>query len=172
MKLIQKIPLCLHDQNDCQMWSSNNNGEFLVKSAYWMCRNTSPPSNQDATRGLIWKSKIHDRLKMYLWRVAVDYLPTKTTLARFTNNRDIICPLCNANEETCLHLFVYCLCAQSVWFNCQWGLKLENLGINSLSQLIGAFLNPPWKLILMVTRGMIYSYLELLFVIPFGKPEI
>lgn len=97
-----------------------------------------------ATRGLIWKSKIHDRLKMHLWRVAANWLPTKTTLARFTNNGDIICLLYKADEETCLHLFVYCLCAWSVWFSCQWGLKSENLGINSPSNSLGHSLTLHW----------------------------
>ena len=89
-------------------------GEFSVKSTYWMCKNSNPPSNKAAIQGLVWKLKIHDRLKMHLWRVAADCLPTKTTLARFTNNDDTICMLCKTDEEICLHLFVYCPCVQAV----------------------------------------------------------
>jgi len=33
---------------------------------------------------------------------------------------------------------------RAVWFNSQWGLRLENLNLNSPSHLIGVFLNPPF----------------------------
>ena len=73
-QLIQKIPLSWLAPKDCWIWISNNSGEFSVKSAYWLSRNSSPPINQDAIRGLIWKSKIHERLKMHLWRRQITYL--------------------------------------------------------------------------------------------------
>ena len=56
-QLIQKIPLSRLAPKDCWIWISNNLGEFSIKSAYWLSRNISPPTNQDAIRGLIWKSK-------------------------------------------------------------------------------------------------------------------
>ena len=142
-QLIQKIPLSWLAPKDCWIWSSNNSGEFSVKFAYWLSRNISPPTNQDAIHGLIWKSKIHERLKMHLWRIAANCLPTKACLARFWDLDDILCPLCKDAEESSLHLFISYPFTRAVWFNSQWGLRLENLNLNSPSHLIGVFLNPP-----------------------------
>ena len=115
-QLIQKIPLSRLTPKDCWIWISNNSGEFSVKSAYWLSRNSSPPINQDAIRGLIWKSKIHERLKMHLWHIAANCLPNKDVLARFRDLDDVICPLCKDAEESSLHLFTFCLFTRAVWF--------------------------------------------------------
>ncbi|KAF3973883.1 hypothetical protein CMV_002734 [Castanea mollissima] len=170
-QLIQKIPLSLLAPKDCWIWISNSSGEFSVKSAYWLSRNISPPTNQDAIRGLIWKSKIHERIKMHLWCIAANCLPTKACLARFCDLDDVICPLCKDDEESSLHLFISCPFARAVRFNSQWGLRLENLNLNSPSHLIGVFLNPPAKAILKELRGENSYCLGLLFVKPFGELE-
>ena len=79
---------------------------------------------------------------MHLWRIAANCLPTKACLARFCDLDDVICPLCKDAEESSLHHFISCLFTRAVWFNSQWGLRLENLNLNSPSHLIGVFLNP------------------------------
>ena len=79
---------------------------------------------------------------MPLWRIAANCLPTKACLARFCDLDDVICPICKDAEESSLHHFISCLFTRAVWFNSQWGLRLENLNLNSPSHLIGVFLNP------------------------------
>jgi hypothetical protein len=69
----------------------------IVKEAYDI------PINQSL--GRIWKTRIHDRLKMHLWRLAVDLLPTKDTLTRFVSSLDPICVLCDQECEDAVHLF-------------------------------------------------------------------
>ena len=80
---------------------------------------------------------------MHLWRIAANCLPTKDCLARFYDLDDVLCPLCKDAEESSLHLFISCLFTRVVWFKSQWGIRLENLNLNSPSHLIGVFLNPP-----------------------------
>ena len=116
-QLIQKIPLSRIAPKDCWIWISDKFGEFLVKSAYWLGRNISHPTNQDAIHGLIWKSKIHERLKMHLWRISANCLPTKACLARFCELDDVLCPLCKDAKESGLHLFISCTFTRVVWFN-------------------------------------------------------
>ena len=80
---------------------------------------------------------------MHLWRIAANCLPTKDCLARFYDLDDVLCPLCKDAEESSLHLFISCPFTRAVWFKSQWGLRLENLNLNSPSHLFGVFLNPP-----------------------------
>ena len=80
---------------------------------------------------------------MHLWRIAANCLPTKDCLAKFCDLDDVLCPLCKDAEESSLHLFISCPFTRAAWFNSQWGLRLENLNLNSPSHLIGVFLNPP-----------------------------
>ena len=80
---------------------------------------------------------------MHLWRIAANCLPTKDYLARFYDLDDVLCPLCKDAEESSLHLFISCPFTRAVWFKSQWGLRLENLNLNSPSHLFGVFLNPP-----------------------------
>ncbi|XP_065629740.1 uncharacterized protein LOC136067578 [Quercus suber] len=75
--LILKIPIPINQFEDSWSWMVTNSGSFSAKSAYWLYRAASSPSNIDATRGQIWKSKLHERLKMHLWRIAANVLPSK-----------------------------------------------------------------------------------------------
>lgn len=125
------------------IWTANSNGQISVKSAYWLGRRENPPTSQDVSRGEIWKTKIHERLKMHLWRIAANYLPTKSLLARYINIGDTTCSLCGMEEEICLHLFVMCPLTKAIWFNSHWGFKFDGLGLSSSSQFIQTLISPP-----------------------------
>ena len=108
---------------------------------------------------------------MHLWRIVTNYLPTKDCLARFCDLDDVLCPLCKDAEESSLHLFISCPFTRAVWFNSQWGLRLENLNLNSPSHLIGVFHNPSTEAnIVGVKRGEFLLFGPL-SVKPFGGLE-
>lgn len=106
-----------------------------------------------------------------MWLIVANCLPTKACLARLCDLDDILFPLCKDYKESSFHLFISCPFMRFVWFNSQWGLKLENLNLSSPSHLIGVFLNPPSQPILRETRGVNSYYLGLCFVKPFGELE-
>ena len=91
-------------------------GKFSVKLAYWLNRYSSPSQHQDRVRRLIWKSRIYERLKMLLWRIAIDCLPTRSKIGKFVDLSEIYCPLCSCNDESALHLFSNCSMARGLWF--------------------------------------------------------
>ena len=68
-------------------YGQSNFGKFSVKSDYSLSRNFSPPP-QDRIRGEIRRTIIHDRHKMFLWRLAANCLPTKENISRFVNSLD------------------------------------------------------------------------------------
>uniref|UniRef100_A0A2N9IIA7 Reverse transcriptase zinc-binding domain-containing protein n=1 Tax=Fagus sylvatica TaxID=28930 RepID=A0A2N9IIA7_FAGSY len=51
-------------------------------------------TNGNPVMGRIWKAFIHERLKMHLWRIASNLLPTKDSLARYVPDIDTTCGLC------------------------------------------------------------------------------
>ena len=114
--LIQKILIPSYPMEDSWSWTATNSRIFSIKSAYWLCREGLPPSNSDYIRGQIWRSKIHERFKMHLWRIAANVLPTMEVISKFNENVDGCCPLCNSTLETSLHLFTIYPFAKSLWF--------------------------------------------------------
>ena len=41
------------------------------------------------------------------------------------------CPLCENDEETCIHLFFKCPVARAIWFAGRWALKSDNAPVNT-----------------------------------------
>ena len=119
-------------------------GELSVKSAYWLGRSSNPPPNQDLLRGQIWKTRIHERLKMVLWRVAANCLPTKDKRLRYDANADTICHLCNSGQESTIHLFIDCPLARALWFSSQWGIRIDNCERSTPAKFIHFLLVPPF----------------------------
>ena len=64
--LIQKILIPNYPIEDSWSWTATNFRIFSVKSAYQLCREGSPSSNLDTIRVQIWKTKIHECLKMHI----------------------------------------------------------------------------------------------------------
>ena len=140
IELILSIPILVFQKEDCWAWIASNSGLFSVKSTYWLSRVESPPSNIDAVSGQIWKTKIHECLKMLLWRIAANLLPSKEIISRFNESMDLCCPLCSSVVETTLHLFTVCPFSKSLWYQSQWGLRMEVLNFESPSEFVNFLL--------------------------------
>lgn len=93
-----QIPIPLFPRKDKMIWMCNNSGEFSVKSAFFLCNQSSSPrlSDHDGKWKVIWSAKIHNRLKTHFWRVVVGVLPTRVLASRIPVV-DTICPLCNCD---------------------------------------------------------------------------
>ncbi|XP_075663049.1 uncharacterized protein LOC142632554 [Castanea sativa] len=102
----------------------------------------SPPSNIDVVKGLIWKTKIHEHFKTLLWRIAANLLPSKEIISRFNESMDLRCPLCSSAVEITLHLFTVCPFSKSLWFQSQWGLRMDVLNFDSPLEFVKFLLSP------------------------------
>ncbi|KAL0010997.1 hypothetical protein SO802_006105 [Lithocarpus litseifolius] len=105
-------------------------------------------SSSDSLTRKIWKANIHERLKMHLWRIAFNLLPTKDQLREFSPSSDTCCPLCNVEAESALHFFTQCHIARAIWFGSQWNLRIDKWQIHSPAHLIDLFIDPPSSLLL------------------------
>ena len=113
-----------------------------MKSAYKEILAPSDSIETDQVKSKIWKSKIHDRLKMVLWRVASDILPTKEKLIRFFPSMDPNCRLCDASPKSSLHLFVFCHAARSLWGGNVWGCRPNAMQFSNPGQFINFLVSP------------------------------
>lgn len=102
--LILASPWSSNLGEDKLLWCGKNSERFSIKSSYLMNFNNLE-EEVSMLWGKLWKLKIHDRMKLFLWRVMVDAIPTRVRMARRTRVGEVCCPICGAEEETLFHLF-------------------------------------------------------------------
>lgn len=74
-KLILDIPWPITPCEDKILWCDNNSKGFSVKISYLI--NSIHSEETSELWGKLWKLKIYDRLKLFLWRVMAGVIPTR-----------------------------------------------------------------------------------------------
>lgn len=100
----------------------NSKGTFSAGSCY--DTNWNNGIADAAIWGKIWQSNLHERLKMFIWRVLADVVPTREKLNRHFVVGESSCCLCGAEVEDKMHLFKECLCFKALACASNWGEKL------------------------------------------------
>lgn len=101
---------------DSLFWMSSDDENFTVKSCFGVIQMMGLDMDNDSFWGLIWGSDLPERLKLFLWQLASNVLPTKKVLASMLGRGDILCGLCGQKEEELLHLFKYCSVSKALGF--------------------------------------------------------
>ncbi|XP_075648387.1 LRR receptor-like serine/threonine-protein kinase EFR [Castanea sativa] len=147
IRAIKQIPIPRRANPDKSVWLGETSGNFSVKSSYLIEHGDrfDQTYNQDWKK--LWESKLHERLKMFLWRLAKGELPLKTRLANSIGCEDLSCVLCGEAEESELHVFRDCIVIRMLWFASEIGLRWDHFEANSAVELVQKILNPPKELI-------------------------
>jgi hypothetical protein len=132
-ELICNLAINKYGQKDMLIWRGTPSGNFSVKSAYFMELNrkqrddgeASTPSEEKEFWKDIWRLKVTNTTKNFLWRACSDIIPTKENLARKGVLEDDICEICGRESETVLHALWLCPSAQDVWGSCC--LKIQKM---------------------------------------------
>ncbi|KAG8363065.1 hypothetical protein BUALT_BualtUnG0008000 [Buddleja alternifolia] len=94
----------------------------------------------------LWKAKIHERSKIFLWHPSCGIIPTGVKLQRFMPDFNPMCLLCNNVEELIKHIFIGCSFARKAWWSSKWALRTYGFGDLDIrtrnSVLHGAHLDP------------------------------
>jgi hypothetical protein len=98
----------LPDEVECVLDKSK---QFSTKSLYRFLshRGVSMPISRDT-----WKTKLPLKIKVFLWQLSNDKLPTTCNLKKKAWKGDIRCCLCGKAENT-NHIFFRCSMAQFIW---------------------------------------------------------
>jgi hypothetical protein len=125
---ILSIPVCTSRQNDFWAWHYDHSGIFTVKSAYGMLMVTKihrenylegnpGPSNAEAEEkgwSSLWKTSIPSKVRVFLWRLARQSLPTADLLHHRNMSQSSSCSICGA-VDSWKHSLMECNMAASVW---------------------------------------------------------
>ncbi|XP_026406880.1 uncharacterized protein LOC113302224 [Papaver somniferum] len=118
--LNMRIPRCSKDK---LVWTLTKNGFFTVKSAYYALYNqkfhqgvSMAQASQNSFWKKIWSINAIPRIKLFVWKCVRDILPSHERLNRNYSQQDIKCNRCRSEDESSLHMLLYCPFARSIWF--------------------------------------------------------
>ncbi|KAH9697393.1 reverse transcriptase domain-containing protein [Citrus sinensis] len=114
--LILQIPLSFRRDEDVWYWLADSRGCYSVRSCYKILTSISPDSFAGVWRKL-WKLKVPNKVKNFIWRAATNVLRTTTNLISKRVDIPSTCAVCNAQEETVIHALIECSFAKSCWIS-------------------------------------------------------
>jgi ribonuclease HI len=125
VKDIMKIPIC-RGMEDHVAWHPDKKGLFSVKSAYHLgmslkahkrgvASSSGTIQEIDPLWKQLWRMKLPGKVKIFLWRLARNSLPTRMNISRKKIELDTRCPMCYRMNEDGGHLFLKCKKAKHVW---------------------------------------------------------
>ncbi|KAA3484577.1 Ribonuclease H-like superfamily protein [Gossypium australe] len=119
-ELILRIPLALSPHEDLRVWNGEPSGEFSVRSTYKLLQNIDPTAYvlQNFYKEFykkLWRIDLPSKIKLLIWRISWNYLPTRVNLSNRKVTNNTLCPRCGEKDETMNHLFRECPASQAVW---------------------------------------------------------
>ena len=143
-KAILAIPIHYNPRQDKLIWVPDSKGMFSIKSVHDQSFRFSISNNpQNSHWKKLWKARLPKRLKMLLWRIGVDDLPTKVNPNRKLNHIDPTCILCNSGDETYVHLFFECPFSRAFWALACWDIRYNDSSFVSNEDIVKLIISPP-----------------------------
>ncbi|KAM2209858.1 hypothetical protein ACFXTI_025664 [Malus domestica] len=124
--LIRTIPLSIRNPPNYLLWHYERHGRFTVQLAYHVARNWLQPTNRGASsssgdgtkfRAKVWNAQMPPKVKICVWRLANELVPTRANLVARHITTDMECVLCGAHGETTIHLMKDCHYARCAWMS-------------------------------------------------------
>jgi hypothetical protein len=136
IQAILNIPQWMPNQNDKWTWVKTMTGEFTMKSTFKeICYEGSLDIEVHLILQKVWKSTLHHRFKMLLWRIAFCVLPTWDSISRLVPDLADLCPLYGCVPESVVHLFWECLLARALWFG-SLDIRIEFFQLSSPMDIV------------------------------------
>lgn len=90
---------------------------------------------------------MHDRLKLLLWKVVWEVLPTKSIVAAQLGGSEMVddeltCVLCGEHPESIQSLLLHCPFSRSIWSESPWQLNIRAFGDVSVAPWVQTILHP------------------------------
>ncbi|CAM8943968.1 unnamed protein product [Rhodiola kirilowii] len=140
--------ICWDQNRGILVWELESHGNFTTKSAYLGLREEqllairsergeqSDNSRITAFWSKVWRFKIQGKVKIFLWRLFHDFLPTAANLLKKGCEVDPHCRICGYRIETSLHLFIECWWARAYWDRLNIYRKFPNLNLENTSDWV------------------------------------
>lgn len=122
------------EYEDMLCWTATKDGNFSVKSYYGLLANEE--WKVDSVWRLIWGSKLHERLKLFLWKFASNIIPVNMVVVNRVGRGDRACSRRGQQEEDVLHLFKECHISRALAFASKWSLRTSSLARDSPKEIV------------------------------------
>uniref|UniRef100_A0A803LSC1 Reverse transcriptase zinc-binding domain-containing protein n=1 Tax=Chenopodium quinoa TaxID=63459 RepID=A0A803LSC1_CHEQI len=113
------VPLSANPTKDTIYWRLTNNGEFIVRSCYWLARlgneNSAPSVSSGKCWRSIWRLQGPPKLRFFIWSVVRGNIAVKERLCQRHITTNTTCQVCHHPNETVLHSLFYCSYARRIW---------------------------------------------------------
>ncbi|KAL0415513.1 UNVERIFIED_CONTAM: hypothetical protein Slati_3383200 [Sesamum latifolium] len=113
---------------DRWLWRFHKNGRFTVKSTYQLAMDIRERDMPFTSNGnlimsdaggsfwsSLWKSRVPPKVKVFMWRLCMEALPTLDRLARRKQDIDVCCGACGGAAESSRHVLLECTVARQFW---------------------------------------------------------
>ena len=122
---MRRIQVCEDGAEDTLIWPLTSDGDYSVRSAYRMLVSADsilqPSSSSSGNPGLVWKKiwkmRVPNKIRHFIWRAAKDSLPTKQNLKARHIPIDEVCDGCGEHTESTVHCLWLCDQVRSVWMS-------------------------------------------------------
>ncbi|XP_038979976.1 uncharacterized protein LOC120110111 [Phoenix dactylifera] len=108
---VWSIPLPGSEGPDVRVWSTTSRASIGVGD---VTRLIQPGSQSGLDCGWVWRFGLHQRVALFLWKVAWARLPTCSELCRRGMGLSPLCPDCGVDESVD-HVLFHCAWARGVW---------------------------------------------------------
>jgi ribonuclease HI len=138
---VRCIPLG-RGREDIWAWEGERHGLYAVRSAYRILegieiqgrdfkagRPSHSAGNDNPIWNKLWTVKVPPKVRVFWWKVANDFMPSKANLYRRHIEKTAACDFCGAQEESTLHALVDCSYARLFWGKLKemTGIKLPKM---------------------------------------------
>ncbi|KAK4270818.1 hypothetical protein QN277_019587 [Acacia crassicarpa] len=112
-RLLAQIPLRADAGYDVMVWGAESDGKFSIRSAYFLIER-NPQQRFHHLFKIIWSWPGVERIRVFMWRVFLDRLPTNTWRHSWAHCSDL-CDFCGVEAESILHVLRDCQYAKQMW---------------------------------------------------------
>ncbi|KAF3446468.1 hypothetical protein FNV43_RR11647 [Rhamnella rubrinervis] len=127
-------PHMIHE--DKLLWLGDSAEGFSVKSCYKEIIKHRIEEVAEPIWNDLWKSQLHERLKIHLWRMLAEVLPTWELLSRRLSHKDSLCSSCGVEAESGIHIFQRCQLSCLIAFGSKWGGHLDFWNWDNICQMM------------------------------------
>ncbi|XP_074300282.1 uncharacterized protein LOC141631521 [Silene latifolia] len=129
-KSICAMELPSEPTDDYIYWKFTEDGSYSAKSGYSYLlklaqHSSASRSHTSSLFGLIWKLPCQPHIKLFLWKIVNQILPTADVLIRRGMNVSPTCCFCHLDSESLSHLFRDCDIVKRLWLASILGIRIE-----------------------------------------------
>ncbi|CAA7019711.1 unnamed protein product [Microthlaspi erraticum] len=107
---------CVTGVKDRLSWSGNADGQFSVRSAFTLLTSdTTPRPDMEAFFKRVWRVKVPERVRVFLWLVSHQVIMTNVERKRRHLCDSDVCSVCKGGFETILHVLRDCPSILGIW---------------------------------------------------------